>query len=244
MSLFAGARSVLFVHAHPDDETLATGALIAWLVAQGVTCRVLTATRGERGELVAGRFPDGLAGEDFVARRTIELAGALRELDAGEPEFLGEGRARAAGRPPRRYQDSGMRWVREGLAGPAEDSGPDSLTAADAAEAVADLVAAITAAAPDLVVTYDAAGGYGHPDHIRVHELSQRACAEAGVPLLELISDPDAPGEWHDLADQQPVVAAALEHHQTQLTVDGRDVVHSGGQRVPMQLRIGVRPSA
>ncbi|WP_432558822.1 PIG-L family deacetylase [Granulicoccus sp. GXG6511] len=249
MSLFDGARRVLFVHAHPDDETLATGALIAWLVAEGVECRVLTATRGERGELVAGRFPEapstgsGSFGEWFVERRLVELTGALRELGAGEPMFLGEGAARADGLAPRRYEDSGMRWVREGLAGPAEDSGPESLTAADPEEAVADLVTGIRAIGPDVVVTYDDAGGYGHPDHVRVHELTVAACARLGVPLLEILSDAEAEGEWHDLTDWHPKLTAALEHHQTQITVDGRHVIHSGGQREPMQLWIGVRRS-
>ncbi len=244
MSVFADAGRVLFVHAHPDDETLATGALIAWLVSEGVECRVLTATRGERGELVAGRFPEAPTEEFadwFVARRERELAGALRELGAGDPMFLGQAPARVPGLPPRRYADSGMRWVREGLAGPAEDSGPDSLTAADPAEAIADLAAGITAAAPDLVVTYDDAGGYGHPDHVRVHELTKAACAEVGVPMLEVLSDDRAEGEWHDLTPWHPKLAAALEHHQTQITVDGRDVIHSGGQREAMQLRTGVR---
>lgn len=231
----------MFIHAHPDDETLATGALIAWLVSEGVECHVLTATRGERGELVAGRFPEGLKGEAFVARREFELAGALKELGAGEPMFLGEGDARAEGLERRRYEDSGMRWIREGLAGPAADSGPESLTAADPGEAVADLVAGIRALDPDVVVTYDDAGGYGHPDHVRVHELTKSACARTGVPLIEVLSDPNAEGEWHDLAAWHPHMAAALEHHRTQITVDGRDVIHSGGQREPIQLRIGVR---
>lgn len=253
MSVFAGVGRVLFVHAHPDDETLASGALILELVDRGIDCRVLTVTRGEQGELVAGRFPElvpssasetgGPGAEAFVARRERELAGALAELGAGQPLFLGEGVARAEGLAPRRYADSGMQWIREGLAGPAADSGPGSLTAADRAEAEADLVAGIRALRPDVVVTYDEAGGYGHPDHVRVFELTQAACARVGVPLLELLSDPEAPGEWIDGERWLPQVAAALEQHQTQLTVDGRDVIHSGGQREPIHLRTGVRRS-
>lgn len=275
--MFEGVQRVVFVHAHPDDETLATGALIAWLVASGVECRVLTATRGERGELVPGRFPLGLTGAAFVARREEELAGALAELGAGKPLFLGEGIARAEGLPPRRYVDSGMTWVREGLAGPADDSGPDSLTAADPEEAIADLMAGIHALAPDLVITYDNDGGYGHPDHVRLHELTKAACARLGLPLLVTLAPsaseepatisgslnpapatslegrhPDGAGQkpaadcgqWLDLRAWLPTVAAALEHHQTQVTVEGRDVIHSGGQREPIQLRIGLRPIA
>lgn len=240
MSVFDGVRRVLFVHAHPDDEALATGALIVELLARGIECVVLTATRGERGGIVEGRFP-GLAGEEFIARREVELAGALAALGAGVPMFLGEPPARAEGLPPRRYGDSGMEWVRPGLAGPADDAGPDSLTAAEEAEVVADLVAGISAVAPDLVVTYDDAGGYGHPDHVACHRLTVAACAAARVPLVEVLSDSHAEGEWHDLRRHLPLVAAALEHHQTQVTVDVPDVIHSGGQREPIQLRMGVR---
>ncbi|MDO5499873.1 MAG: PIG-L family deacetylase [Propionibacteriaceae bacterium] len=240
MKRFAGARRVVFTHAHPDDETLATGALIAELVDQGIECLVLTATRGERGELVKGRFP-GLEGEEFVAHREGELAAALRTLGAGKPMFLGEPPARAEGLEPRRYEDSGMRWVREGEAGPAEDSGPESLTAADSDETVADLVAGLAALAPDVVVTYDEDGGYFHPDHVRLHHLTKAACAELGVPLVELLSDDEADGQWWDLEHWLPQVQAALECHQTQLTVSDRDVIHSGGQKEPIRLRIGVR---
>lgn len=79
MSVFDGVQRVLFVHAHPDDETLATGALIIELVERGIECVVLTATRGEQGGIVAGRF-NGLAGEEFIQLRETELAGALAEL--------------------------------------------------------------------------------------------------------------------------------------------------------------------
>lgn len=240
MSVFDGVQRVLFVHAHPDDETLATGALIIELVERGIECVVLTATRGEQGGIVAGRF-NGLAGEEFIQLRETELAGALAELGAGAPMFLGEPPARADGLPPRRYVDSGMEWVRPGLAGPAGNAGPDSLTAADEAEAIEDLTAGIRAVAPDLVVTYDDAGGYGHPDHVACHHLTVEASFRAGVPLAEVLSDAKAEGEWHELPGRLPEVAAALEHHQTQLTVDVPDVIHQGGQREPIQLRMGLR---
>lgn len=246
MSVFEGVRRVVFAHAHPDDETLATGALIAALVGEessslgGRECVVVTATRGERGEIVAGRFP-GLEGEDFVARREAELAGALAELGVPGPLFLGEPPARARGSAPRRYTDSGMRWIRPGLAGPAEDSGRDSFTAAGIDEPAADLAAALTALEADLVITYDDAGGYGHPDHVHLNHVTRAAGQLAGVPMAELLSDPEAPGEWFDLAAWLPTVQQALERHQTQVTVAGHDVIHSGGQREPILLRIGVR---
>lgn len=106
------------------------------------------------------------------------------------------------------------------------------------------MTAGIRAVAPDLVVTYDDAGGYGHPDHVACHHLTVEASFRAGVPLAEVLSDADAEGEWHDLRPHLTEVAAALEHHQTQVTVDVPDVIHQGGQREPIQLRIGVREVA
>lgn len=241
MSVFDGVRRVVFAHAHPDDETLATGALIAALVSDTPRreCLVVTATRGERGEIVKGRFP-GLAGADFIARRESELAGALAVLGARGPLFLGEPPARANGLAPRRYADSGMRWVRPGLAGPAADSGPEGFTAAGIDEPGADLAAALTALEADLVITYDDAGSYGHPDHVHLNHVTKAASRLAGVPMAELLSDPDAPGEWFDLTAWLPTVKQALEHHQTQVTVEGDDVIHSGGQREPILVRIGL----
>jgi N-acetyl-1-D-myo-inositol-2-amino-2-deoxy-alpha-D-glucopyranoside deacetylase len=241
VSVFDGVRRVVFAHAHPDDETLATGALLAELVGRGIECPVVTATRGERGEVVEGRFP-GLVGEEFIARREVELAGALAVLGVPGPVFLGEPPARVAGSAPRRYADSGMRWVRPGLAGPADDAGPDSFTAAGIDEPAADLAAALGTLGADLVVTYDDAGSYGHPDHIHLHHVTRAAAYLAGVPMAELVSDPETPGEWLDLRDRLPTVTRALEHHRTQVTVDGDHVIHSGGQREPILVRIGVRP--
>ncbi|WP_026928398.1 PIG-L family deacetylase [Granulicoccus phenolivorans] len=242
----AGAARVLFVHAHPDDETLQTGALIAELTARGVRCDLVTATRGERGEIVPGPL-SGLTGDAFVARRETELAGAVAALGITERAYLGEPPARAAGQPPRRYADSGMRWIREGLAGPSGDAGPDSFTAADPAEEVADLVAAIEYFRPDALISYDDDGSYGHPDHVRVHEISGPAAARAGVPVLWVVSDPAGAGEWSDLAHRLPTVVAAARCHASQVSVvesaDPRaaEVIHSGGQRTPLATRIGLR---
>lgn len=255
MSVFDGVRRVAFAHAHPDDETLATGALIAALRARergpgradssavGLECVVITATRGERGEIVPGRFP-GLAGDAFITRREAELTGALAVLGVPGPVFLGEPPARGEGLAPRRYADSGMQWIGPGLAGPAEKSGPDSFTAAGIDEPAADLAAALTTLGAELVVTYDDAGSYGHPDHVHLNHVTMAASRLTGVPMAELLSDSDAPGEWFDLQAWQPTVAQALEQHQTQVTVDGDHVIHAGGQREPILLRIGVRPVA
>jgi N-acetyl-1-D-myo-inositol-2-amino-2-deoxy-alpha-D-glucopyranoside deacetylase len=239
---------VLFAHAHPDDETLATGALISALTRRGVKVSVTTATRGERGGVVPGPL-SALAGTpELEAHRQTELAGALAVLGTEPPCYLGEPPARADGLAPRRYQDSGMVWVTPTQAGPAPDAGPASLTAAPAAEVAADLSALIGVLAPDLLISYDAAGGYGHPDHVFMHHAAKAAAAATGVPFAEVISiprDERAPAGdgavWLDLHDEQPTLVEALRHHASQLTVVDDHVVHSGGQHEALQLVIGLR---
>lgn len=243
-----GVERVLVTHAHPDDETLATGMLLAHLVAAGVEVAVLTATRGELGEVVPGPL-SGLAGTDaFSAHREGELAGALQVLGVRRHYYLGRGPARADGLAPRLYRDSGMRWVREGLAGPAEESGPDAFTAVDESEVQADLTAAVADFDPQVLISYEADGGYGHPDHVRMHWLTREVAQAAGVSFVQVVSHADDPRhaiEWVDTPEQLSVVAEALEHHRSQLTVDGVDdagitVVHSGGQSDLIRPRYGV----
>ncbi|MBK8459870.1 MAG: PIG-L family deacetylase [Micropruina sp.] len=244
-SLLDGVRSVLFAHAHPDDETLATGALIAWLSRRGVAVSVLTATRGERGEIVSGVVVDG----DLDAHREAELAGALAALGVTRHGWLGSGPARVFGLPARRYCDSGMQWVTPSVAGPAADSGPDCLVAAPVAEAAADLAAYVRAVGAELVISYDSDGGYGHPDHVAMHHISRTAAELAGVPFAVVVSVPrdgsrassESGVEWFDLAGELPAVIDALRCHASQLTVLGSDVIHSGGQLEPIQTRIGLR---
>ncbi len=245
---FRATTRAVFAHAHPDDETLATGALIQHLTEAGVAVAVLTATRGERGEVVPGPLSHLAGTAELDAHREAELAAALRALGAEGPFFLGEPPARASGVPPRRYRDSGMRWVTPTLAGPSEDAGPEAFTSASIAEPVADLAAFLTAWRAQLVVSYQADGGYGHPDHVRMHHVAVAAAESTGVPFAEVISIPrdGAPPEsegvtWYDRSDRLDALLPALRAHASQFTVDGRDVIHSGGQREPLQLRTGVR---
>ncbi|OYO13162.1 GlcNAc-PI de-N-acetylase [Enemella evansiae] len=234
-----GARRILFVHAHPDDETLATGALIAHLVGQGVECVLLTATRGEQGEVRPGTFTG--PAEDFPAHRERELAGALTALGVTEQLWLGEPPALAPGRKTHRYSDSGMRWVAEGVAGPAEVTGPDALSTVDQDQPLADLVAAVEHVRPDLVISYDDAGGYGHPDHVALHHLCARAAERTGVRLAEVVTPGTEGATVLDLSAELPTVTAALHQHASQVQVDGTEVVHVGGQREPILLRTAVR---
>ena len=236
-----GVGSVLFAHAHPDDETLATGVLIAELGARGIACHLVTATRGEAGEVVPGSSYAQQGSAELEIVRDRELAGAVQALGLSSRQWLGTPPARAAGREPRRYRDSGMQWIRPGLAGPADTSDRTSFTAADPEEPAADLVALIEHLGVDLVVSYAADGGYGHPDHVRMHEVAVAAAGVTGVPFAEVV-DEQGPGvEWYDLPGRLPAVTEALQCHATQLTVDGTDVVHVGGQREPILTAVGLR---
>ena len=235
-------RHVCFVHAHPDDETLASGALIAHLVDAGIAVSVLTATRGEMGGVVEGLL-SGLVGTPALEqRREAELAGALASLGVREHAYLGMAPARAVDEP-RRYRDSGMRWVTPTVAGPAEESDERSLSLADGAEATADIAAYLRSVGADLVVSYDTDGGYGHPDHVRSHELAKAAAGEVGIPFAALTAHRDLADRWWELEPYLPRVAAALRHHRTQLTVhdDGATVTHSGGQSEPILTSTGLR---
>jgi N-acetyl-1-D-myo-inositol-2-amino-2-deoxy-alpha-D-glucopyranoside deacetylase len=163
---------LLFVHAHPDDETLTTGATIAHYVQRGAAVRVVTCTLGEEGEVIGERFSQLVVdGADQLGGYRIgELSSALAHLGVAEPIFLGgAGRWRdsgMAGTPPRHRQ----RFVD-----------------ADPSESVGALVAIIREFRPHVVVTYDPNGGYGHPDHIHAHEVTTAAvAASAGT---------DQPGE-------------------------------------------------
>lgn len=264
-SLLDGVRRVLFCHAHPDDETLSTGALIAHLVSRGIACDLVTATRGEMGEVVEGPLSHLAGTPELEEHRIGELASALRELGVERHAFLGTAPARASGLTTRLYRDSGMEWIRPGLAGPADATDERSFTFASPEECVADLGALLEPWQPDLVVSYDANGGYGHPDHVRMREVAREAARQAGVAFAEIRHTPSTGSgngiaadsgnedsetptaepvevQWFDLPETLPVVAAALRHHATQLTVqpNGTEVVHSGGQREEIVTAVGL----
>jgi N-acetyl-1-D-myo-inositol-2-amino-2-deoxy-alpha-D-glucopyranoside deacetylase len=183
----------LFVHAHPDDETLTTGATIAHYASRGADVRVVTCTLGEEGEVIGERWAR-LAADDadqLGGYRIGELSAALRELGVDAPQYLG-----GAGR----WRDSGMAGT--------PPRGPQRFIDADPSEAIGALVAIIREQRPHVVVTYDPNGGYGHPDHIHAHEVTTAAVAAA--------AGDDYPGDpwavpkfyWTVLADS--LMAAGL----------------------------------
>ena len=233
-------RSVLFLHAHPDDETLSTGGTIAALASRGVHVTVLTATRGERGEVVPGPLSALADTSALAAERERELTLALAALGVTERHYLGDSGARAAGlHGTRRYLDSGMEWGPDGYAIAAPDASADSLSLAPFGEVVADLLALVRTLGPDLIVTYDERGGYGHPDHVRLHDAAVDVAGLSDVPLVMVLGEAEAAGPGlfaRDTTAEQPAVLRALASHASQLTLipDSHGVlgiVHSGGQR-------------
>lgn len=244
VSLLDAVGSALVVHAHPDDETIASGGLLAELRKRGVRVVLVTATRGERGEIVAGTLDPRLDERGLAAAREQELRGALTALDVSEHVWLGSSPARAAGLPERIYRDSGMEWVRPGLAGPSPDAGPNAFAQSALDEEIADLSAAMSRAHPDVVIGYGPDGGYGHPDHVRAHVVAKESARAGGVPFLELAHERGPDVEWLDLEHHRAAVTDALRHHRSQLTVDGSELVHSGGQRQAIEPSVGLRLSA
>jgi N-acetyl-1-D-myo-inositol-2-amino-2-deoxy-alpha-D-glucopyranoside deacetylase len=152
------SKRVMFVHAHPDDETINNGATMAQLVEEGVKVTLITCTRGEEGEVLV---PDlahlASHNEDKLgAHRALELAAAMMELGVTDHRFLGK------------YRDSGM------LDTPPNQRA-DCFWRADVEKAAKELALIIDEIKPQVMVTYDEFGGYGHPDHIQTHRVAMRA---------------------------------------------------------------------
>lgn len=171
---------ILFVHAHPDDETIATGGTIAALVAEGDQVTVLTATRGEGGEVIPPEMK-ALEGDraGLAQVREAEIEAAMRALGVTDHRFLGTRRGGAATLPERRFEDSGMAWGPDGHAVPAPSMPAAALCAAPLDEVASYIAAVIDEVRPHAVITYSANGGYGHPDHVRVHDATVAAVESA-----------------------------------------------------------------
>lgn len=145
-------------HAHPDDESIATGGTMAKAAADGHRVVLVVATRGEQGEPQPGVLRDG---EALWERRVVETHESARILGAERVEFLG-------------YEDSGM------MGEPTNDN-PNCFWRADVDEAAEKLAALLREVDADALTVYDDHGVYGHPDHIQVHRVGVRAAELAGV---------------------------------------------------------------
>ncbi|MEU5183919.1 N-acetyl-1-D-myo-inositol-2-amino-2-deoxy-alpha-D-glucopyranoside deacetylase [Streptomyces longwoodensis] len=160
------ARRLLLVHAHPDDESINNGATMARYAAEGAQVTLVTCTLGERGEVIPPALRH-LTGAALGEHRLGELAAALRELGVTDSGLLG-----GAGR----YGDSGMMGL-------PDNDDPGCFWQADVDTAAASLAEVVLRTRPQVVVTYDDHGGYGHPDHIQAHRVAMRAvelAADAG----------------------------------------------------------------
>ncbi|MDQ1569619.1 MAG: N-acetyl-D-myo-inositol-2-amino-2-deoxy-alpha-D-glucopyranoside deacetylase [Actinomycetota bacterium] len=227
---------VLFVHAHPDDESISTGGTLATLVDRGANVTVVTCTRGERGEVIPAELKYALDSQQTLSSlRELELRKALGILGVTDHRYLGDSDARWAGRPPRRYVDSGMRWGAKG-AEASTDFDPSSFTAAEFGDVAADIAAVIVSVEPDVVVSYNERGGYGHPDHIRAHQAARRAAEVYGVPFFA-IEPRESSAEATLTVDVSPVLdrkKQALGAYPSQVAVDGDSFALSDGKRQPI----------
>jgi LmbE family N-acetylglucosaminyl deacetylase len=156
--------TLMAVHAHPDDEATGTGGVLARYAAEGIRTVLVTCTDGSCGDAPGGIKP-GEPGHDpaaVAALRREELEAACRVLKVGDLELLG-------------YADSGM------MGWPQNDA-PGSFWTTPIPEAAARLAELMRYYQPDVVVTYDENGFYGHPDHIQAHRITMAAVAETGIP--------------------------------------------------------------
>ncbi|MBA2956045.1 N-acetyl-1-D-myo-inositol-2-amino-2-deoxy-alpha-D-glucopyranoside deacetylase [Nocardioides sp. MAH-18] len=171
-------QRLLLVHAHPDDESIGQGATMAKYAAEGRGVTLVTCTAGEMGEILVPELEHLAADRDDLLgeHRKEELAAAMKELGVSDHRFLGGFGT---------YRDSGMAWHEDGHAiGDPEviAKHPNAFWNADLTEAADHLVAVIREVRPQVLVTYDQFGGYGHPDHIQAHRVATYAASLAAVP--------------------------------------------------------------
>ncbi|MEU8137856.1 N-acetyl-1-D-myo-inositol-2-amino-2-deoxy-alpha-D-glucopyranoside deacetylase [Streptodolium elevatio] len=160
--------SLLLVHAHPDDEVINNGASMARYAAEGVHVTLVTCTLGEEGEILVPELAHLAADREdgLGAHRMTEMLDSMKALGVDDQRYLGG---------PGRYRDSGMM-------GTPPNERPDSFWQADVDEAASHLVPIVREVRPQVLVTYDEIGGYGHPDHIQAHRVAMRAAELAADP--------------------------------------------------------------
>lgn len=156
--------TLMAVHAHPDDEVLGTGGVLARHAREGIRTVLVTCTNGEQGDGPGGVKPGepGHDEEEVRRRRLAELRESAACLDIGHIELLG-------------HRDSGM-------AGWEANHAPDAFTNVPVDQAARRLGELMERYRPQVVVTYDERGGYGHPDHIQAHRITMAAVGLTGVP--------------------------------------------------------------
>ncbi len=211
----------MLVHAHPDDETIFTGATMARYAAEGGHVTLVTCTAGEEGEILtpdiahlSAEQEDGLG-----PHRVEELADAMRELGVVDHRYLGG---------LFRYRDSGMQWGPDGHAMPRDATRDDTFWRADLTDAADTLVAIIREVRPQVLITYDEFGGYGHPDHIQAHRVATYGAALAGIPSYrhDLGEAWDIPKVYWAAASRRRMVESGMwdEDRLPRFAVDDADL--------------------
>lgn len=233
----AQSARVLAVFAHPDDETLSAGGLLAHL-AGTAQVHLVTSNRGERGEVIPTDIAH-LEGrpEQLAELRVAELTTALAALGVTRHDFLDQ---LAGHTGPARYTDSGMRWDGSSRvrALPDPDADRTAFSKADPEQVARVLAAHIRRLRPALVVTDEPDGGYGHPDHVHAARVTARAVRLATDPEAALDGEPwSVPAlAWIVRPVSQVRAAAAWLQHapaRPRLSVLGRalQVVDADGEQ-------------
>ena len=172
----SAAKRLLLVHAHPDDETINNGVTMAKYAASGAQVTLVTCTRGEEGEVLVTELANLASDKDdkLGEHREVELKDAMAQLGINDFRFLGD--------PNKKWRDSGM------MGTPQNERG-NVFWQADLDEASQELVKIILEIKPQVLITYDEFGGYGHPDHIKAHQVAMRAtelAAEQGWQVSKI----------------------------------------------------------
>ncbi|WP_164737330.1 PIG-L family deacetylase [Georgenia sp. SYP-B2076] len=176
------------VFAHPDDEVLGAGGLLATAVRAGVGVTVVTATRGERGDVIPGDLAHLKGnGPALAHERQHELTRALTALGVHSHFFL-DSLPGLAGRRPPRFTGSGMVWQRPGVGEPEPDAGPSAFAGVPVELSARLLAGLLRRARPQVVVTEEPNGAYGHPDHVQTHRVTMRA-VELAAEASEMADD-------------------------------------------------------
>lgn len=178
LGMMGGVSTIVFLHAHPDDEASQTSGTMARAVDEGHRVVLVVATNGDHGTA-----PDDLAeGETVVERRRAELAASAASIGLHRVVWLG-------------YADSGMTgWEQNAHEG--------AFTGADLDEAARRFADVLDEEDADVAVGYDWHGGYGHPDHVQVHRVLHRGAGLAARPprVLESSMNRDAMRRMYELA--------------------------------------------
>ena len=162
---------MLLIHAHPDDESIATGITMAKYASLGAQVTLVTCTLGEEGEILLPDIALLAADKDdkLGEHRQAELGEAMKILGISDWRLLG-----GAGR----FRDSGM-------IGTPPNENPACFWRTDLLEASVELVKIIRETRPQVAITYDDFGSYGHPDHLQANRITHYAAVLAAVPSFK-----------------------------------------------------------